>query len=89
MLDEHETEIARGYRTYFAQIVMALIPFGVAYYADTKWVVAAGFAQLLWFVIAYDGRLHDLCARLRRTNIFLAEIRDVVEKQNEMALWKG
>lgn len=55
MLDEHETEIACGYRTYFAQIVMALIPFGVAYYADTKWVVAAGFAQLLWFVIAYDA----------------------------------
>lgn len=89
MLDEHKAEAARGYKTRFAEIATMLLLFGVAYYADTKWVVASGFTLLIYSVLAYDGRLHDLCVRLRRTNLLLAEIQEAVEKQNDLALWKG
>jgi hypothetical protein len=73
---DDERFIARGYQTWLTPL-LALIPFGVASYADTKWVVATGFAVTLYLVHEIGGRLYDLCIRARRTNLLLSQERGV------------
>ena len=68
---EDEHVIGRGY-LLGANSILFLIPLGVAYFADVKWVVAAGFAVALPMLNEVGGRLHDLCIRLRRTNILIS-----------------
>jgi hypothetical protein len=68
--DEHK--IGKGYQLWAAWLYPA-IPIAVAAYGDTKWVVATGFAVLIAQGSEAGGRLHDLCIRLRRTNILLNE----------------
>ena len=70
-MGEDEHVIGRGY-VLGANSILFLIPLGVAYFADVKWVVAAGFAVALPMLNEVGGRLHDLCIRLRRTNTSLA-----------------
>lgn len=71
---EDERRIGKGYQNRLV-IILFMAPFIVAYFAETKWVVAAGFGAVLLLMHEAGGRLHDLCIRLRRTNILL-------EKQN-------
>jgi hypothetical protein len=70
-MGEDEHKIGKGYQTWLAPVYGA-IPLAVAYFADTKWVVAAGFAVAIPLLHELGGRLHDLCIRLRRTNILIS-----------------
>jgi len=65
-----EQVIGRGYQLTMGSLYAA-IPFGVAYFADIKWVIAASAAILILQSHESGGRLHDLCIRLRRTNLLL------------------
>jgi hypothetical protein len=70
---EDEHAIAEGYRAK-GLYLFALAPFVVAIFFDTKFVIAAGFFILI--VATHDvlARLLDLCIRLRRANVLLAEL---------------
>lgn len=67
-----EQKIGKAYQLHLA-LVYAAIPFGVAYFCDLKWVVAASAAVVIAQAHESGGRLHDLCIRLRRTNLLLKE----------------
>jgi len=67
---EDEHVIGRGYRLGLDSL-LGIVPIGVAYFAETKWVIAVAFAIMLPMVNEL-GRLHDLCIRLRRTNILIS-----------------
>jgi len=69
---DDEQFIARGYKQWLIPI-LASAPFVVASYAETKWVVAAGFAAMLVLMHENGGRLYDLCIRARRTNLILRQ----------------
>jgi hypothetical protein len=71
-MSEDERTIGKAYQAWLSPL-WGVIPFAVAYYADTKWVIAVGFAVALPMFHEAGGRLHDLCIRLRRTNILLSE----------------
>lgn len=68
---EDERVIGKGYT--HAVGMLAVIPLVVAYFADTKWVMASGLAVLIPMTNEAGGRLHDLCIRLRRTNLILRD----------------
>jgi hypothetical protein len=68
--DEHV--IASGYQTWLA-LVLGAVPFIVASFAETKWVIASGLAAVIVLAHETTGRLHDLSVRLRRTNLLLRE----------------
>jgi hypothetical protein len=72
---DDEGVIAGGYRLWFL-LLPAIGPIAVAWFADTKWVLAVGFALVIGLIPHLDGRLHDLCIRVRRTNLLLRGIRD-------------
>jgi hypothetical protein len=74
--EDDEAFIARKYRRQLIDlglILIILIPLGVAYYADTKWVLAVGIGVILIVLNEIDARLYDLCIRVRRINIIAAE----------------
>lgn len=67
-----EQVIGKGYRPTGA-VILYFAPFAAAYFLELKWVVAVGFAILISQGNEAGGRLHDLCIRLRRTNVLLRE----------------
>jgi VIT1/CCC1 family predicted Fe2+/Mn2+ transporter len=70
---DDERVIAKGYTSY-GPILGALLPIGLAYYfGNTKELILAGLAVLVFLAFSIEGRLHDLCIRLRRTNILLTQ----------------
>ncbi len=69
---EDEHKIGDGYQTWWSPILAAL-PLFVAYFGDTKFVVAVSFSAVLFLLHEIGGRLHDLCIRLRRTNILISD----------------
>jgi len=69
---EDEQVIGKGYRQWISPLLIAA-PLVTALFADTKWVVAVGFTVVIVFASEAGGRLHDLCIRLRRTNIILSD----------------
>lgn len=71
-MGEDEHKIGKAYQTWLGPVLM-VVPFVVANYADIEWVVATGFAVLMLQQHESGGRLHDLCIRLRRTNILLRD----------------
>jgi len=68
--DEHV--IGRGYQLGLNS-VSGIVPIGVAYFAEMKWAIAVGLTILLPMVNELGGRVHDLCIRLRRTNILVRD----------------
>jgi len=68
--DEHV--IGRGYQLGL-NCVLGIVPIGVAYFAEMKWAIAVGLTILLPMVNELGGRVHDLCIRLRRTNILVRD----------------
>lgn len=70
---EDERTIGCGYQRNLLA-VMAAIPLATAYFADIKWVIAVSAALLVAQGHEAGGRLHDLCIRLRRTNILLRDL---------------
>jgi hypothetical protein len=76
--DEHQ--IGRSYQLWLAPILCAM-PLATAYFSgDLKWVVAVSAAVLIAQMHEAGGRLYDLCIRIRRTNLLLAERRQVADK---------
>jgi hypothetical protein len=68
---EDEQVIARSYRHWPWYLVPAAIPLCVAWFADEKTVIAVGFAGVILLGLHVQASLHDLCTRLRRTNLLL------------------
>ena len=52
--------------------LLILVLFVVAYYADTKWLLAVGIGLVLIMLNEIDAHLYDICIRLRRTNLILS-----------------
>ena len=71
-MSEDEHKIGSAYLNWLTPVYVAA-PLLSAAYLDLKWVVAIGFALILPNVHEAGGRLHDLCIRLRRTNIILSQ----------------
>jgi hypothetical protein len=71
---EDEQVIARSYRHWPWYLVPAAIPLCVAWFADEKTVIAVGFAGVILLGLHVQASLHDLCTRLRRTNLLLRGI---------------
>lgn len=71
---DHETVIARGYKSW-STLSLGAIPIAVASLADIKWVETVGIVVVILLAHQFDGRLHDLGVRVRRTNSLLREIR--------------
>jgi len=69
-MHEDELVIGRNYKPGWG-VIFALAPLVAAQYADTKWVLAIGFAIALPLLNEANGRLYDMCIRLRRTNILI------------------
>ena len=69
-MKEDEHVIGRNYKPGLG-VLLAIAPIAAAQYADTKWVVAIGFAIALPLLNETNGRLYDLCIRLRRTNLLI------------------
>jgi hypothetical protein len=57
------------------------IMFGVAHYADIKWVVATGFALLITIHAEQDVRHFDVAVRIARTNLLLRDLMIVLSKR--------
>jgi hypothetical protein len=72
-MEEDEITIKAGYGLGWFEWLVVAIPFVAAQFADLKWVVAAGFGALIVVCIFLQGRMYDVCVRLRRTNILLNE----------------
>ncbi|QNN68242.1 hypothetical protein H9L13_05035 [Sphingomonas lutea] len=72
-MPEDEHKIGSAYQTWLMPVYVAA-PFAVANWVeDTRWLIALGVAGGLAMLHEIGGRLYDLCIRLRRTNILLAE----------------
>jgi hypothetical protein len=71
-MGEDEHKIGAAYQTWMGPFLV-VAPLATAYFFDTKWVIAVGFAVALAQLHEAGGRLHDLCIRLRRTNIMIRE----------------
>ena len=69
---EDEKRIGRAYQTWLAPIYF-LAPLIAVQYLELKWVIALGIGAALVNLHEIGGWLHDLCIRLRRTNILLRD----------------
>jgi hypothetical protein len=69
---DDETFIARSYWQPIGVGLLILAPLGVAYYADTKWVLAVGIGVMLIMLNEIAARLYDICIRVQRTNLILS-----------------
>ncbi len=69
---DDEFAIGKGYQTWMTSL-LSLVPLGIAVVGDTKWVIATGFCVALPQLHEISGRLHDLCIRVRRTNILIRD----------------
>lgn len=69
---EDEHKIGKAYQTWLISVYM-FVPFAIAAYVpDIKWLIAYGIAALTMNAHESGGRLHDLCIRLRRTNLLIS-----------------
>lgn len=71
---DDERAIAKGYQPIIGPTLAAVPICMTAYGIDLKWVVTISLAILVMLIHEAGGRLHDLCIRLRRTNITLRSI---------------
>lgn len=70
---EDEQRIADSYRKNWWIVLANALPLGaVAYQGDLKAIVATGFILVIMAIYGAEGRLFDLCIRLRRTNVLLS-----------------
>lgn len=74
-MHQDEKVIRSGYQQWLAPW-LGLVPLAAAYFLDLKWVVAISATVLIYMGHENGGRLHDLCIRLRRATLLLAELRD-------------
>ncbi len=70
---DDERVIAKGYTNYSPHIGALILLASVYYFGSIKELICAGFVVVVFIALYIEGRLHDLCIRLRRTNILLAQ----------------
>lgn len=75
-MSEDEQKIGKAYQTWLGPILLAS-PIVATLFLEAKWVAAISIGVGLLMLHEIGGRLHDLCIRLRRTNILL---RDQISK---------
>lgn len=71
-MSEDEHRIGKEYQTWMMPLLLAGPVVGTQFF-DQKWVIAISIGIALAFLHEIGGRLHDLCIRLRRTNILLKD----------------
>ena len=76
-MSEDERVIGNGYKLGRGSLFGA-IPVAFASFSDAKWVIAIGLGVIIVMLWEAGGRLHDLCIRLRRTNILISS--QIVDK---------
>lgn len=69
---EDEHKIGPGYQLWLGWLLFAA-PIIAISYVDLKTVAAFSVGAALYMLHEIGGRLHDLCIRLRRTNLLLTE----------------
>lgn len=69
---QDEKVIGRAYQTWLTPII-AGAPIAATIYLEQKWVIALSISVALVMLHEIGGRLHDLCIRLRRTNLLLQQ----------------
>lgn len=69
---EDERVIGKAYQAWLGPVYIAG-PIIATSYLETKWVIAGSLGVALVMLHEIGGRLHDLCIRLRRTNILLRD----------------
>jgi len=69
---DEEPPIAAGRKDMVA-MALVVLPFVVAWFADAKWVMAAGFAATVFLLNDASARLYDLCRRVWRMNRLISE----------------
>lgn len=69
-INDDEKFIGKGYQSWLTAVI-AIAPFVAVEYFELKYVLALGLGAILVLLHEIGGRLHDLCIRLRRTNILL------------------
>jgi hypothetical protein len=70
---DDERVIAKGYTNYAPHIGALILVALVHNFGSTKELIGAGLIVIVFIGLFIEGRLHDLCIRLRRTNILLAQ----------------
>ena len=70
---DDERVIAKGYTSLAPHIVAVILLALAAYSGSTKELIFSGFFVMIFIGLFIEARLHDLCIRLRRTNILLAQ----------------
>lgn len=71
-MQEDERRIGKAYQSWLGPVLVAA-PVIAVNYVDIKFVAAFGLGAALLMLHEMGGRLHDLCIRLRRTNILLRD----------------
>ena len=71
-MSEDEEKIGSGYQVWLGWVFFAA-PIIAINYVDLKTVAAFSIGAALFLLHEIGGRLYDLCIRLRRTNLLLAE----------------
>lgn len=69
---EDEHRIGKGYHLWLLPILFGA-PILATKFFEEKWVIAFSIGAALSMLHEISGRLHDLCIRLRRTNLLLSE----------------
>jgi hypothetical protein len=72
---EDEHVIGKGYANYAPYSCLAVLGL-VYYFGTTKQLIAVAAALLVFLGWLIEGRVHDLCIRLRRTNLLLTDIHE-------------
>lgn len=69
-MSEDEHRIGRAYQTWMTPVLLFAPAIAITYFEE-RYVIAASIGVALVMLHEMGGRLHDLCIRLRRTNILL------------------
>jgi hypothetical protein len=73
-MTEDEHTIAAGYRKGWQLTLAAAAPVAiVAYFWDVKWTIVVAAAVVIGTLNQAEGRLYDLCIRVKRANELLRE----------------
>lgn len=70
---EDEHKIGEGYKLWVSPLLCALPMATASFASDIKWTIAVSAAVVIGLLHEAGGRLYDLCIRLRRTNLLLAD----------------
>jgi hypothetical protein len=74
-MDDDEKVIGRGYQIGFGHLLASIPIICLAVGISFEWVIVGCAAIIMAQLHEHGGRLHDLCIRLRRSNLLLRDSR--------------